>query len=284
MAKDCFRVMTIVCLCLSLNACTTRLAYNFLDWWLEWQVRDYVSLNKTQNQALRRSLDELHQWHREQELTLYLAFGLELTHRLDEDPLTLDDMEEMNRDLSQFWGTILQKLLPEMVQLASSLSDSQVTELLTNVRTKNLKFFDKYVDHPEAKILKNRHRLVTKNLKPYFGKLNSAQEARLQQWQKDYLNSLPLAYAERLRWYTKLEDTLTTRRDLKLSHQKMSELLNYPLEFWDSKYRSVAQKNRHVTLQMIADINNLANAKQIKRRTRHIENILQDFALIMAQN
>ncbi len=284
MSKACCRVMTIVLLCSSLTACTTRLTYNFLDWWLEWQIRDYVSLDEPQKQSLRGTLDQFHLWHREQELQHYLAFGQKLVRRLDQGPLTLEDMEVLNRELAQFWDTILAQLLPEAVNLASTLSDSQVTQLLAEVQKKNLKFFKKYVDHPEEKILRNRQRLLSKNLKPFLGKLNSAQEARLQQWQREYSNSLPLAYAERLRWHAMLEGTLATRHKLELSRKKMAALLTYSVELWDPEYRTMARANRQATLNMLVDINNLANAKQIKQRRRHIEKYLQDFSSLVAQN
>ena len=61
-----------VLLCLLLSACSTKLAYNYLDWILEWYVADLVNLTEDQEWQLNDALTKELAWHRKQQLPLYI--------------------------------------------------------------------------------------------------------------------------------------------------------------------------------------------------------------------
>ena len=58
------RWVMVALLGLTLTGCSTKFIYNWLDWAIEWEVADYVDLNRQQEAQLEQMLDEMLAWHR----------------------------------------------------------------------------------------------------------------------------------------------------------------------------------------------------------------------------
>ncbi|QVK23478.1 hypothetical protein KHX94_01450 [Shewanella dokdonensis] len=50
------RWLLLLAALLTLSACSTKMSYHFLDWAIAWQLDDYVSLNKAQQQQFDQAL------------------------------------------------------------------------------------------------------------------------------------------------------------------------------------------------------------------------------------
>ena len=64
---------TLLCLLLAVlvSGCGFRFVYNHLDWWTNWYLDDYVTLNKQQKQVFDEQFEQLHLWHRKTQLPAY---------------------------------------------------------------------------------------------------------------------------------------------------------------------------------------------------------------------
>ena len=65
------KLMTVVFGSLFLTGCSFTFVYNNLDWWVDWYLDDYVSLNKSQQKAFDERFTQLHDWHRATQLSAY---------------------------------------------------------------------------------------------------------------------------------------------------------------------------------------------------------------------
>ena len=71
-------------LVLFLGACSsTQFAYNRADWFVRWQIEKLVDLSADQQARLETHVDQLHDWHRRQELPRYHALILQLQATLN---------------------------------------------------------------------------------------------------------------------------------------------------------------------------------------------------------
>jgi len=138
-------------LLVSMTACSTKLAYNNLDWIVSWYVDDYVTLTSTQEKQLDSSIESLLLWHRKTELQNYVVqikyIKIDLNNGIKQATI-----KNYINALKQFWNAILLKAEPEMMQLAYSLSDKQATELLAEIEQQNLKKINDFDKNSEKNV------------------------------------------------------------------------------------------------------------------------------------
>ena len=101
-------------LCLLLSACSTKLAYNYLDWILEWYVADLVNLTEDQEWQLNGALTRELVWHRKQQLPLYIK-----------------SLDELSDAISQIW--IVSQTFPDGHEFAAEIKCSRDLESLSFV-------------------------------------------------------------------------------------------------------------------------------------------------------
>ena len=64
-----FLLFAIFCL----GGCSTKFAYNNIDWLIYWYIDDYIELTPKQEQAFDEKLSGWLEWHKQQELPQYLS-------------------------------------------------------------------------------------------------------------------------------------------------------------------------------------------------------------------
>lgn len=67
------RIVVAVLLLLSLSSCSSKFAYNNLDWWVYWYLDDYIELNDRQEEQFDDYLNNWLSWHKRSELNRYKA-------------------------------------------------------------------------------------------------------------------------------------------------------------------------------------------------------------------
>ena len=70
--KNSIYAFMLVIIVFSITSCSTKLAYNNLDWLASWYVDDYVNLTDTQEDEFDTKLDAFLMWHRNIELQNYI--------------------------------------------------------------------------------------------------------------------------------------------------------------------------------------------------------------------
>ena len=109
------------------SGCTIKLAYNFLDWGLYWELKDYVKFNRDQRLQVKNEISQLIDWHRSDELPQYadelekLSIGLE-------SGMTVEQLEKSYDNLRDSWQRIIIKTLPAAVDIISNLNDQQIND------------------------------------------------------------------------------------------------------------------------------------------------------------
>ena len=67
------RTLFILVFVVFLSACSSKLAYNNLDWWVYWYLDDYIELKEGQEEKFDDHLQNWLRWHKTTELRRYKA-------------------------------------------------------------------------------------------------------------------------------------------------------------------------------------------------------------------
>jgi len=268
-------IISIICLFL-LSSCSTRLTYNFLDWWLAWTINDYIDLNHQQSTVIKQHINHFHRWHRRHELPRYVNFLTKAQHRLNQGPIDATELSQLSDEAVNLLQASINQLVIPAKELLTTLTPDQTTSLFENLKEKNQEFKVKYADLSTKESKRRRVKRMRQFLKPWVGRLNKQQHSFIEQWAERFLPSWQLILQERHLWQTQLAYTLTLPHDTKEFHEETTQLLIYPEDRWSSDYRQCLAYNQQLTMELFAAINNSLTKKQIKRRNRHFQDYIQD--------
>ena len=119
-------------LALGLAGCGASLVYPRLDTLVGLYIRGLDSLDDSQSARLARTLEHNLEWHRRDELERYDVFLRDLAARVA-DGLTRPALEDAAVRAETYWRRIFEQAAPGYTDLAATLTDRQVRELLQNL-------------------------------------------------------------------------------------------------------------------------------------------------------
>jgi len=267
--------------CLLLPGCSTKITYNFLDWWLAWNVKSYISLEREQRQLLKREIRHFHTWHRSNELPRYGQLLSQLKQHLQGQQASAEALGAFADEAHSLWQTSLAQLVGPSAELLSSLSDRQVRELLQNLAQQRQTYRKEYVDLSPQKLQLQRQKRMVEILENWIGRLDPAQTARVAVWAGNLRNNGKWALSERQRWGQRLAAVLHQRRSADL-HPPLQRLFLAFERDWSNTYRDNLMANRLATLQLIAQLNGTLSDSQVHRRDRTLQRYIDDFNALAA--
>ncbi len=119
----------------SLSACTNSIAYNYLPFWIDYYLSDYVDMNDAQEERLESDLKKFHQWHRQHELPQIKLF-LQQAQKDFTSPLSQEMVITYDKKIKERLFVNVNALTPAISTLLVSLSDKQVNEWMLAVDEK----------------------------------------------------------------------------------------------------------------------------------------------------
>ncbi|HEY5604605.1 MAG TPA: DUF6279 family lipoprotein [Gammaproteobacteria bacterium] len=264
-----------VLLCILLGACTTKLAYNYLDWIVEWYAEDLVTLNGDQDRLLENAIANEHTWHRQKQLPLYVKSLDELTDAIN-NGLTIEALQQLYNDQENALNELSRRVSPTLARLFTTLSDSQIAQLLENLEAQNRKLEADYVDKPIAKLVQQRAERVLDQIENRTGKLTEPQIQLITTWSWQIKFASRQWIANRRDWQAKLGEALTHYRHSSEFTALIEELVVNSDTAWPDSYRADFRNNLHLTMVMLVKLE-----KQLSERQRR--HLLDNLAVLRKQ-
>lgn len=278
------RATSIAILLLALTGCaTTNWSYRLLDWYIGWQVRDYISFDAAQRADFNQRLETLLRWHQGTQLPDYSDWLLELDAMLAAERITEEQWRGQGERVGEFWTVLMQRLQPHAAALLVQLSDAQVAELLDNLEQRSLEQERKYQGMDAEQRRHDRARQMEKNLKRWTGSVSAAQAARIEQWSAEVADLSELSIASRRGWAAAMAAALAERgaadegslqQSLQRLEQRLEPLLVDPSRLWSPKYAAAIESNTQRTINLLTDLHALLDAKQ----HRHLRDSLRGWS------
>jgi hypothetical protein len=173
------RALFLIVLLALLGACSTiRFSYNHGDTLLYWWLDAYVDFEGDQSDWVKRDIGELFQWHRKTQLHDYAALLGTFQRQLAGNPTQADLLADY-REIRNRTETLAMKAVPDMVDLARSLTPDQIEQMEKRFNKKNDEYRRKFVSGSVEKRNQARFDKSMEQLKLWFGGFSNEQEKAL---------------------------------------------------------------------------------------------------------
>lgn len=269
-------------LVLFLGACSsTQFAYNRADWFVRWQIEKLVDLSADQQARLETHVDQLHDWHRRQELPRYHALILQLQATL-KTGVTDANYQQLSTELEQVWLRLLDKSLQSLAQEIPSLSDKQAAQLLDSLSEKNDEFYRKWVVIPEEELIERRRERVMDTLAQWTGEVTPAQRERVEAWASTAPDVYTLWHSQRLERHAVFEALLDQRndRDLQEPLRALMVVDEQALQPWE---RRRLDDNRRRANELMVWLGQNLTAGQRSHLLEELGEIAEDIRQLQSQ-
>ena len=269
-------LLAVLVISVSISGCTTKLAYDFLDWGLYWELKDYVKFTRDQRLLVKEEISQLIDWHRSEELPKY-ADQLEKLSALLENGLTVEHLEEYYNNLRDSWQRIVIKTLPAAVDIISNLNDEQVNDFFEMLIEKEGDDAKEIKNSTNARTLKKREAYVSKKIVGVIGKLNEDQKSLIAQWVRGMKPTKELSLGHAIQWRTRMQTVLAKRHNERQLEKKLMVLFANPDQLRSASYRRVIEKNKRLIMQLLFDLNQTLTNQQRSKLVKKLQSYINDF-------
>ena len=269
-------LLAVLVISVSTSGCTTKLAYDFLDWGLYWELRDYVKFNRDQRFRVKDEISQLIDWHRSEELPQY-ADQLEKLSKELKSGITVGQLEEFSNNLRDSWQRIVIKTLPAAVDIISNLTDEQVNDFLKMLIEKEGDDAKKIEKGTHVRTVKKREAYVSKKIVDVIGKLNEDQKSLIAQWALSMKPTQELSLAQAIQWRTRMQTVLAERHNEQQLENNLMVLFANPDQLRSASYRRVIEKNKRLIMQLLFDLNQTLTNQQRSKLVKKLQSYINDF-------
>jgi hypothetical protein len=217
-----------------LAGCTKKFLYNNLDWFVLEYLDDYVTLNNEQERLLEERLLLLAEWHKEDELPLYIDHLIEL-ETVTKSDMTLSYIRQSRDRIRDHYDRIISKVAPDLFALSMQLSEKQQREFLLNVQEDYKKRNAKYADKTEAEVREIVFGNTEKWVTEWIGDLNGEQKAYVKQFSNQIILNTPLWRNYRTSIYQELEYLFENKSNSPIYQRVFMQLLFEPDNFYSEQ-------------------------------------------------
>jgi len=269
-------LLAVLVVSVSASGCTVKLAYNFLDWGLYWELKDYVKFNRDQRLLVKDEISQLIDWHRSDELPQYadqlekLSIGLE-------SGMAVEQLEESYNNLRDSWQRIVIKTLPAAADIISNLNDQQINDFFEMLIEKEDEDAKDIESGTSARTLEKRESYVSKKIVDVIGKLNEEQNDLIAQWAGSMLPTKEFSLVQAIQWRTRMQAAIAERHDEQLLEKNLMVLFANPDQLRSASYRRVIEKNKRLTMQLLFDLNLTLTNQQRSKLVKKLNGFIEDF-------
>jgi hypothetical protein len=269
-------LLAVLVISVSTSGCTTKLVYDFLDWGLYWELKDYVKFTRDQRLIVKDEISQLIDWHRSEELPQYVDQLEKLSKEL-KSGTTVDQLEEFYNNLRDSWQRIVLKTLPAAVDIISNLNNEQVNDFFEMLIEKEGDDAMKIEKGTNARTVKKREAYVSKKIVDVIGKLNKDQKSLIAQWALSMKPTQELSLAKAIQWRTRMQTVLAERHNEQQLENNLMVLFANPEQLRSASYRRVIEKNKRLIMQLLFDLNQTLTNQQRSKLVKKLQSYINDF-------
>lgn len=272
------KIVLIVVAISTLSACTMRTAYNYLDWYLAWQIDDYVELTSEQEVLFDRAVNNFIDWHRAQELPKYRSMLTELKKSVEQQDV--GSLEQVFNNTDRIWLDSAQEVAPNIILLLEKLSMEQRQTLVKNIKAKQQEDHEKWREQAQRSA-EERVAEKLEELTETLGELTAKQKEAYLITLDAYANTREMRIESRAVWMNKFETALTAKQSV--DQIALYELFTDMSSYRSEKHISTSQANGEIYLAFLTKNLPSLTAKQQKHIIGNIEEYLDDLDYLIAQ-
>jgi hypothetical protein len=251
----------VATLALGLAGCGASLIYERLDTLVGFYLEGLVTLDDAQSRQLSQTLSHNLDWHRRAELARYDASLRNLADAVA-DGSSRDELSAAVDRVEVYWRDIWVQAAPGYTDLALSLTEPQVRELMGNLARADEKEWREYAERTPAERKVRREKSLRKNIERFTGSLTAAQLALVHRYASRGDAFKPQWRENRRLWRAALEDTLRHRADTPQFRERMFQLIARPDDLWTPEYRRTIGESRAAFVDLLVSLDGTLSAAQ----------------------
>ena len=240
-------------------------AYNQSHELLFWWVDGYVDLQGEQRQAVSADLLAFQQWHRQDQLLLYVRW-LEQMQSMAKQDLQEDEVCQMQARVLASLEDLTRQIEPAATRLALSLTPSQLRHLRKKLAKSHEDWRREWVEGSASERLERRVKKSLERAEDFYGRLDASQRAALKQAVSLSGLDVGISEAERLRRQRDMLETLQklldTRAPLDTAQLEIRQLIQRSLQSPEPAHWAHAQKLIRHNCKQITQLHNLTTPAQ----------------------
>ena len=271
-------LLLLLCLSLLISACSRAgLAYRNLDWLVPWRLNDYLNLDSQQQAWLKPRLQTHLQWHCSAELPRYIDW-LQTTESILAQPQP--NSAQLLEQFAQFDAALNRigvEITPTAIELLQGLSEQQVNELYAAMDEDNLEDRQDFLDPPLATQISERQTRMQERLRPWLGRLNSAQTEHIATWANSLGEQNRLWLENRQLWQAELRKVVAERDSADFA-ERVTRLLQQRESFYSDEYRASYGRSRQALATLFSQLLSNSDEAQRERLSHRLRDLRRDLA------
>ena len=267
--KKLSKYLIVFSLLFTAAGCSPSFTYNNLGWLSGFWIDDYVDLNSDQTDKFKHIVKTSRDWHRETQLPLYKRDLESLKAMLDKQ-VDHNELKAHFVQAKQHWQTLVDKIEPELIDLANSLSYEQRVEYVAALQENINDEYKEHEEKPPEQHEKERLEENLENYKEWFGTKLSAQQQTLIE------NSSNTRVSTFLLWVQYKQKRLDALKALFMQKQKPADfnqqlavIINDRYSFMSDELIAADDKNLDNYVNLLLELKPTLTDKQ--RRNIHDE-------------
>ena len=274
-------------LALVLPGCSAiKLGYNNTPeisyWWLD----GYFDFNSTQSTQLRKDLNNIQTWHRQNELPTIVK-TLDKIQRITAGNVTPEQVCELYADIRPRFQALIDQTEPVMVSMAPTLKPEQIAHLSSQLTKRSEKWREEWLEGSVSERRDRRVKQWVDRTEMLYGRLEEPQLALLKNTVANSSFDAASSYRESQRRH---QDALQTFKKIQLEkadgakvRSDIRGLLERSMASPDAAYRAQMDKLTQENCKALATLHNSTTAAQRQKAKSVLEGYGADALTLMLQ-
>ncbi|MEH6345739.1 MAG: DUF6279 family lipoprotein [Bermanella sp.] len=272
------KIVLMAVVIFSMVGCSSRLAYNNLDWLADWYLGDFIDLTSSQQKVFENKLNQVLVWHRQVELVKYRDQLILLQTQNQQGVISAQKWSLHLQTLADHWQRIRNKVSGDMASMAPSLSKDQVSHFFAALAQNNEEKRKEFLELSAQEAQEERFDDIVEKFEERLGSLRSSQEDIIHEY-VNASNKTPLIYiAYSERFQLSLKQTFEQDDPVQLS-KRLYEVMIHPEQFKTADSINLDKKEQTLLVNMLEKM----NLSQSKKQRRHFEKEIQELIDMMEE-
>ena len=242
-------------------------------WWLD----DYFNFRQTQNAILKPALQNLHKWHRQNQLPTYITQLQDMQTSLANDQISVDETCKKLATIRSSIQTLQIESIPIIIEMAPLLSDKQLNRFQKKLVERAEKWKDEWWQDSKEEQLAARLEKTQDFAEKMYGDLNDTQLTLLKQRLEQAAINPATSYKEIQRRNDDAFNILSALQNHSLTTEEKSQLVKTGFDRIqkspNQEYQTYADKMTNYTCETMASL----HASTTPQQKLHAKNWLQDY-------
>src|SRR6267143_522570 len=224
----CPRFLLLAISALVLASCSaTRVAYDNADTMLRFMASSYLDLDAAQSDDLTPLIVRFHQWHRSNELPVYVALLRSASQRAAEG-ITAQDVAWGLANVRLRYRGFAAKAAEDAAPVLATLASAQFAALERKFAENNEKYTKEFLSSDDKERRRKQLKRMLERFRDFAGELTPDQEARIGRFALAHERHVALRFEDRQRWQRDFVAALRQERKPEGLGWRLAEMFDKP--------------------------------------------------------